>query len=92
MSDTDLSLRYKYFHCAHGLQMPDGNGWCSITMSPCCGCSDNYSPGSPKVYKPKLKEVMALQKIQKVKVKEVKPKALPKVTKRKTLPGQTRLF
>ena len=82
----------KIFACVNGLLMPDGNEWCSITMLPCHGCSDSYKPGNVKLYKPIPKGVVPQQKIQKVKLKEVKPKALPKIKRGKTLPGQTRLF
>lgn len=90
----------KSFTCARGLLMPDGNGWCSITMSFCYGCSDNFKPGGAKLYK---KEPIQTEKqiIRSVKPKETKPKEpkpKPVVTKtpvkssKKTKPGQTRLF
>lgn len=91
MANTDLQPCGKYFRCAHGLLMPDGNGWCSITMSFCHGCSDDYKPGSAKIYEIKLEKVP--KEVKKIKVREIKPKPLPKVrSSKKIKPGQTRLF
>ncbi len=73
--------------------MPDGRGWCSITMSICYGCSDNFKPGSPKPFKPEPQVITLKQEARKIKVKEVKPKEVKVISRSKKIkPPQTQLF
>lgn len=91
MTNTDLPSCYKYFRCIHGLLMPSGSGWCDLTMLTCNGCSDNYEPGNAKVYEIKLEKVP--KQVKKIKVREMKPKPLPKVrSSKKNKPEAPRLF
>jgi len=81
----------KSFNCSNGLLMPDGTGWCSITMEPCSGCEDSFESGKAQLYKPLPQEEVTKQKVVKVKVREVKPIPIIKSNK-KIITKQQRLF
>lgn len=61
------------YKCVNGLQMPTGNAWCQITMSPRNECS-NYESGSGKIYK--IMKIIRPKENIKVKVREIKPKPI----------------
>lgn len=87
---------YPCLTCKSRLLMPDGSLWCSLTMLPTKrgivkDCSD-FEYGSGQIYKIIPTKIQVPEKITKTKVKEAKPKTLPKIKQKKTTPPQTRLF
>ena len=84
------SETHRCFCCNHGLLMPDGNTWCSLTFSPRHDCSNDFKPGRAKLYKPESIQMVKEHKVVKTKVKPVvtsKPKTA-KISK----PEKPRLF